>query len=180
MLRLTIVSVFLIAFCAALKNCNDLKKGQYICETPVIDAVTNKFTTCAEDNSISVKCKTIPGLKCRGKNDKTGEFIMKIENACRYNTHVKHVGALLLSVFLGVLGIDRFYLGHFTIGLFKLCSCGFFMLLYVADIIFIALKIITPADGSHYVVSHHEPHIASSTFLNETSMLLYNCFNCIR
>lgn len=46
--------------------------------------------------------------------------------------------ALLLSIFLGYLGIDRFYLGYFWTGLLKLLTGGGFFLWYVVDIVNIA------------------------------------------
>lgn len=66
--------------------------------------------------NFSVKCFTRPGLECLGKDNETDEFVMRIQNACRYSTGSNHITALLLSVFLGAIGADRFYLGHFTIG----------------------------------------------------------------
>jgi TM2 domain-containing membrane protein YozV len=41
-------------------------------------------------------------------------------------THDFHT-AVGLSVFLGFLGIDRFYLGYPAIGLVKLCTFGFLL-----------------------------------------------------
>ncbi|MDO4771322.1 TM2 domain-containing protein [Porphyromonas sp.] len=34
--------------------------------------------------------------------------------------------ALLISIFAGTLGIDRFYLGHTALGIIKLLTCGGF------------------------------------------------------
>lgn len=57
--------------------------------------------------------------------------------------------ALLLSIFLGVLGIDRFYLGYPGWGLVKLFSAGLFGIMYVLDIILIATFILRPKRGSY-------------------------------
>ncbi|KAK5969640.1 hypothetical protein GCK32_002169, partial [Trichostrongylus colubriformis] len=39
-------------------------------------------------------------------------------NASNYNAHLLHSTALLLSIFLGFLGIDRMYLGYYAVGRF--------------------------------------------------------------
>ncbi|MCI6671558.1 MAG: TM2 domain-containing protein [Prevotella sp.] len=45
--------------------------------------------------------------------------------------------ALLLSIFLGYLGIDRFYLGHTGLGVAKLLTCGGFYIWHLIDIFLI-------------------------------------------
>lgn len=47
--------------------------------------------------------------------------------------------AFLLSLFLGWLGADRFYLGQTLFGVLKLISCGGFGTWYVADLLLIAI-----------------------------------------
>ena len=58
--------------------------------------------------------------------------------------------ALLLSIFLGELGIDRFYLGYIGLGILKLITCGGFGIWYIIDIILIATENLKPKDGSEY------------------------------
>lgn len=48
--------------------------------------------------------------------------------------------ALLLSVFLGHLGIDRFYFGHVGLGIAKLLTLGGFSIWWLIDIILVATK----------------------------------------
>lgn len=52
-----------------------------------------------------------------------------------------YIVALLLSVFLGTLGIDRFYLGHVGLGIAKLLlSWATFGIWQLIDLILIALR----------------------------------------
>ena len=57
---------------------------------------------------------------------------------------------LILSVLLGGLGVDRFYLGYTGMGILKLLTGGCFGVLWIIDIINIATGKLQPADGSGY------------------------------
>ncbi|MDP2923364.1 MAG: TM2 domain-containing protein [Candidatus Omnitrophota bacterium] len=57
------------------------------------------------------------------------------------------VVALLLSIFLGQLGIDRFYLGHIGLGILKLVTLGGCGLWWLIDLILIAADKVTDANG---------------------------------
>jgi hypothetical protein len=59
-----------------------------------------------------------------------------------------HLVAILLAIFLGWLGIDRFYLGSAGVGLIKFFTFGFFGILWLIDIIMIATKSVK---GIHWV-----------------------------
>ena len=56
--------------------------------------------------------------------------------------------ALLLSIFLGELGIDRFYLGKIGTGLLKLITAGGFGIWWIVDIIIIATGGMTDKQGN--------------------------------
>ena len=60
------------------------------------------------------------------------------------------VVALSLSIFLGELGIDRFYLGYIGTGILKLITCGGFGIWWLIDLIMIATGKHKPKDGSEY------------------------------
>ncbi|MEI8010906.1 MAG: TM2 domain-containing protein [Candidatus Omnitrophota bacterium] len=54
---------------------------------------------------------------------------------------------LLLSVFLGGLGVDRFYLGYTGLGILKLVTFGGCGIWYLVDLILIATNQLKDADG---------------------------------
>lgn len=56
--------------------------------------------------------------------------------------------ALILSILLGSLGIDRFYLGYTGLGILKLITGGGFGIWWLVDIILIATGKLTAKDGS--------------------------------
>ena len=58
--------------------------------------------------------------------------------------------ALLLSIFVGEFGVDRFYLGHTGMGVLKLLTCGGLGIWWLIDIILIATDKLGPADGSPF------------------------------
>ena len=61
------------------------------------------------------------------------------------------VTALLLSLFLGGLGVDRFYLGYTGLGIAKLLTFGGLGVWALIDFIMIAMRKVTAADGSALV-----------------------------
>lgn len=147
------------------KKCEELLPGQYRCNQSLgIDPTTQSIIGCKPSHTVEVTCKLAPGIKCSDSDD--GKF-KKIE-PCQYTNGYDHTTALLLSVFLGMFGIDRFYLGYPAIGLLKLCTLGFFFLFQLVDVILIALQIVGPADGSGYVIDYYGPRLLHITRNNET------------
>lgn len=55
--------------------------------------------------------------------------------------------AMLLSGFLGTLGIDRFYLGHMGLGILKLVTCGGFGIWWIIDLVLIATGSLKDSKG---------------------------------
>ena len=55
--------------------------------------------------------------------------------------------ALLLSIFLGQLGVDRFYLGYIGTGILKLITFGGCGIWWLVDVILIATKNMKDANG---------------------------------
>lgn len=57
--------------------------------------------------------------------------------------------ALILSIFLGELGIDRFYLGYTGMGILKLLTGGGFGIIWIIDLIRIATGSLKPKGGDY-------------------------------
>lgn len=55
--------------------------------------------------------------------------------------------ALLLSIFIGELGIDRFYMGYIGLGILKLITLGGCGIWWLIDLILIATKKLNDAQG---------------------------------
>jgi TM2 domain-containing membrane protein YozV len=47
---------------------------------------------------------------------------------------------LLMSIFFGTLGVDRFIMGHIWLGILKLITGGGFGIWWIVDVILIAAK----------------------------------------
>ncbi len=60
------------------------------------------------------------------------------------------VAALIIVIFVGVLGIHRFYLGYTGIGIIQLLTLGGCGIWALIDLIMIATGDLKPKDGSNY------------------------------
>ncbi len=61
--------------------------------------------------------------------------------------------ALILSIFVGIFGVDRFYLGRVGTGVLKLLTFGGFYVWWLIDIILIATDNLKDAEGRPLVKS---------------------------
>ena len=59
--------------------------------------------------------------------------------------------AIILSILLGELGVDRFYLGYTGLGILKLITAGGFGIWWLIDLILIITGTLTAKDGSELV-----------------------------
>ncbi len=77
--------------------------------------------------------------------DQGAEVIME-EQSNLYSDKSQAV-AFLLSLFVGMLGIDRFYLGHIGLGILKLITCGGLGIWALIDVVLIGMGITRDAQG---------------------------------
>lgn len=61
--------------------------------------------------------------------------------------------AIILSVLLGNLGVDRFYLGYTGLGILKLLTIGGFGIWWLIDLIMICTGSLKPKNGSDYATN---------------------------
>ncbi|KAJ1367794.1 hypothetical protein KIN20_028786 [Parelaphostrongylus tenuis] len=162
-----------------LKECQSLRSFQYTCEPPIINVDTQQPLNCNEDNSVTVTCKTATGIQCLGLLNGTRFFHLKVPNSCSYNAHIHHSTALLLSLFLGFLGIDRMYLGYYAVGIIKMFSLGGLFVLWLVDVVLIALQLLLPADGSGYIINYYGPRVIPLRFDRATNYSVYTCIDCL-
>lgn len=67
--------------------------------------------------------------------------------------------ALFFSIFTGVLGVDRFYLGYTALGVLKLLTAGGLGIWALIDFIRIGVDSLRPADGSPWVEETRDENI---------------------
>jgi TM2 domain-containing membrane protein YozV len=77
------------------------------------------------------------------------EALKKAQKADAPKEGKSWIAALLLSFFLGVLGIHRFYLGYTGIGILMLLTGGVFGILALIDFIRIIVRSLKPKNGDY-------------------------------
>ena len=141
----------------------DLLPGQYVCmEVPEINITSQQPINCQKNGRAinAFHCNVSESIaneyQCKETGNKT---FYRDFDGCKWTNGYEFDTALLLSIFLGMFGVDRFYLGYPAIGLLKFSTLGFFFLGHLLDVILIASQILKPADGSYYVISYFGPAI---------------------
>ena len=136
--------ILLLPFLISSKLCKDLDQWLLNCDFPN-ENLNYSTIICPQTGFYEYNCSAISGIVC------DGDQIIKKSILCYPSEGKDPSTALWLSVIFGFLGIDRFYLGYPTIGLFKLFTGGFFGLGWYIDIYLIALRILKPARNGTYM-----------------------------
>ncbi|XP_061636412.1 TM2 domain-containing protein 1 isoform X2 [Phyllopteryx taeniolatus] len=153
-------------------SCDNLRLGQYLCKEPKIDDGTQEPENC-RDASAWVECLPAPNVTCRLSNGT--EFRFSGEEVgfnrtvpCRNVSVYSYKVAVALSLFLGWLGADRFYLGYPALGVLKFCTVGFCGIGTLVDFILIAVQMVGPSDGSDYIVDYYGARLSRLTVTERT------------
>lgn len=97
------------------------------------------------------KSNTISEKKLSNVVNQVNKITQKQEskNESKSELRPSQLIALILAIFLGGLGIHRFYLGYIGLGFLMLFTGGVFGILWIIDIIRIAMGTLQPKDGSY-------------------------------
>lgn len=167
-----------------IPRCSELLMGQYLCEEPEIELETQQARGCDKTGKVVVPCKPAPYIVCfpdKSLKDSSsgnpcefdGEQIgFYRDTPCKWTNGYSFEMALLLSIFLGMFGIDRFYLGYPAIGLLKFSTLGFFFLGQLVDVFLIATQTVKPSDGSEYIIDYYGAGLTKLVMNNETIIKL--------
>ncbi len=140
--KILAILFFMIGFISIILY--DVMAGYYYYLCPlsrsILYFVFGSGVLFASDDFAAVEKKTISSEQAiQTQNNQGGVSTMARKNK---------LTAILLSIFTGGLGIDRFYLGYTTLGVVKLLTLGGFGIWTLIDLIMICTGSLRPADGS--------------------------------
>jgi TM2 domain-containing membrane protein YozV len=118
-----------------------------------------------KENATSIDIEEFLSLTPKKIKERTGKrltlkqvFILKkaqkklkkeLRKPSRPNSGKSQVTALFLVIFLGVIGMHRFYLGYTALGFFYLMTFGGCFILAIFDLILIATGNLQPKNGTY-------------------------------
>ena len=98
------------------------------------------------DLQMQVRAKTLKSNSMVRRAEGTGQWFVATEVPGLFSDK-EWLVALLISFFVGVFGIDRFYLGYVGTGILKLITFGGCGIWYLYDLIMIAMGKLNDSDG---------------------------------
>jgi TM2 domain-containing membrane protein YozV len=155
--------------------CSELASWQYDCIYPNISSVTYEYEGCPSSGQLSIQCFPLDGVNCTldnstfYANDNRIYFLREID--CYYTNGFYFFTAMGLSIFLGLCGVDRCYLGYWGLGVFKLFTIGGFGIWWLVDVFLISIQHLGPTDGSYYIVGYNGPRLRPFYKNNETLLI---------
>uniref|UniRef100_A0A1D5RBG7 TM2 domain containing 1 n=1 Tax=Macaca mulatta TaxID=9544 RepID=A0A1D5RBG7_MACMU len=122
---------------------------------------------------VAVSCFPAPNITCKDSSGNETHFTGNEVGffkpiSCRNVNGYSYKVAVALSLFLGWLGADRFYLGYPALGLLKFCTVGFCGIGSLIDFILISMQIVGPSDGSSYIIDYYGTRLTRLSITNET------------
>jgi TM2 domain-containing membrane protein YozV len=81
-------------------------------------------------------------------SEEDARWLIALREDRNRGTH-SFVLALILSLFLGWLGMDRFYLGYVGLAVLKMLTLGGFGIWWLFDLLLIVTDNMVDADGDH-------------------------------
>ncbi|OHT10231.1 TM2 domain containing protein [Tritrichomonas foetus] len=135
-------TVFPSTLCKGERTFTKYFPCRYCYQLPLENLICDNSMVC--DHRISSSPAT-----CRANYTCIGASIFDRQGQCKRKDKSQKI-AFILSLFLGSAAADRFYLGHYVTASFKLLTVGGFGIVYMIDLVLIALGYLGPADGSLY------------------------------
>lgn len=115
---------------------------RYCYQLPPNEIFCHVLTDCSQSLSI-LQTRCYPMNYCMGPSI--------FEKNCKcMKSYKSQKTAFLLSLFLGGVGADRFYLGYYVTAVFKMLTFGGFGIAYIIDLLLILFGYLGPSGGFVY------------------------------